>query len=452
MPTRYSIAFVYTFLVLDIYFSKASRIEIPIKTRVFQKNSLPDRKYKTLARFDHKFSDPFHVGFSADPAVPITNNGNAFLTAQVGIGTPKQEFELLLDTGSSDFWLVESGATVTGECPHSYNESASSTSRRMSNDTVTVKYMKGSVAGCKAEEVFHLGDATVKDQGFLQVNSVEDMDLTNMAGIWGMGFPGLASDHFETLIDNLFTQKQISERKFSFDLNSNRLIIGEPDKSLMKHSVVSVPILKINNTFAFWMTPLSSVAVGGRELCEHCGAAVIDSGTTLIGVPGMVWRSLVDKATSGRSDCGENPATPGIYTCRSTTSAGLNAVSFSISGEEFRFEPEDYVMTIKLEDGGLGLLLSFMNIGQGAIWIMGLPWLRKIYTVFDATDPANPSMTFAYMPVSHRGVWLALLVLLLAALVGAGAWMFVKWRARRRSQPLISGVPGRDSSAGYVRL
>jgi saccharopepsin len=73
------------------------------------------------------------------------------------------------------------------------------------------------VVGTLVKDTVRIGAMTVKNQTFAQATSFPTKQIYD--GILGLGFVSNANSHATTVLDNLFDQKQINEKIFSFYLN-----------------------------------------------------------------------------------------------------------------------------------------------------------------------------------------------------------------------------------------
>lgn len=138
-------------------------------------------------------------------------------------------------------------------------------------------------------------------------------------------------------------------------------------------------------------------------ICKDGCAAIVDSGTTLVGVPG-VWMKAIEAQTGViNEDCSNMKDLPNI--------------KFSLGGTEVVLPPEMYVMNITADHQDIivkfaeerfkGNSVAFNNIKEklkaraypnvcmstfmdldlnsqyGPVFILGMPFFRQYYTVFD---------------------------------------------------------------------
>lgn len=87
----------------------------------------------------------------------MKNWGTSY-SVEVGIGTPPQTFDSMLDTGSGDFWVVERCTNQT-ECGMSkpFDETKSSTFKG-TNEPYSIQYMKGETSGYWVQDMVSIGE------------------------------------------------------------------------------------------------------------------------------------------------------------------------------------------------------------------------------------------------------------------------------------------------------
>merc|ERR1712224_984489 len=100
--------------------------------------------------------------------------------------------------------------------------------------------------------------------------------------------------------------------------------------------------------------------------------AIIDSGTSLIGVPHMHMAFITDLVSRINSDCSKLEELPDLV--------------FELGGEVFPLPSSAYVMEIDGQCYGAFMALS-MASDRGLAWVLGLPFLRHYYTLWDRQGP-----------------------------------------------------------------
>ncbi|EEB89336.1 hypothetical protein MPER_12577 [Moniliophthora perniciosa FA553] len=84
------------------------------------------------------------------------------------IGTPLREFNMLVDSGSADFWVPREGCMSESgkKCAHTTLGSNSSSTFRSSNDFFFISYGSGDVLGSMANDTLSIADLQLKEYRF----------------------------------------------------------------------------------------------------------------------------------------------------------------------------------------------------------------------------------------------------------------------------------------------
>ena len=168
-------------------------------------------------------------------------------------------FTVDFDTGSSDLWVpsiactLDSGGLVVSVLIwyllkiiiipikniskieaqyHLYNSSESST-MEPNGGVFSIVYGDGSSVIQAHSYKTRIGDLVVENQLFAECTEFPG-DVTNepqMDGLLGLGFASIANTRANTVLDNLFAQKQIAQKVFSFYLN--RFLFVRPWKQII---------------------------------------------------------------------------------------------------------------------------------------------------------------------------------------------------------------------------
>lgn len=141
---------------------------------------------------------------------------------QVSIGTPAQNFLVVLDTGSSDLWVASTGCSSCSASTPAFDTSKSSTIAQVTTSSgqaaaVTIHYGSGSVAGLIATDVVTMGGFTNTAQGMLVATQLTSGLLDGDAsGIMGLAFEALASTQAVPFWQGLVTANQLTDPEFGF--------------------------------------------------------------------------------------------------------------------------------------------------------------------------------------------------------------------------------------------
>ena len=233
----------------------------------------------------------------------INNISGAGYYVQVKVGTPPQSMTLLVDTGSSDAWVLSYKADLcinsdsTIECVDTFNPTKSSTHKLVNQSGFRVKYLDGGIAlGDYISDDFSIGGTTVKSLQMAYVTKA-----VRNTGILGLGFSSSerAATKYPNIIDQLVDQKQIGAKAFSLYLNDRRtdagaILFGGIDRDKFIGPLQVVPMLKSGGTYSSFEIDFSGVTIAytngtivniSSSVLDHPAPAVLDSGTTLSYLP-----------------------------------------------------------------------------------------------------------------------------------------------------------------------
>merc|ERR1719199_34149 len=132
-----------------------------------------------------------------------------------------------------------------------------------------------------------------------------------------------------------------------------------------------------HNIFAYYLTSDgkrgSTLTVGGKST-GFCGLGIIgcemvvDTGTSILAGPSSHVTALLQQIGEVKEDC--------------SNAASLPTLTFHINGQDFDMGPDFYVM--RVSDGGKTVCqVGISSMGSMPMWILGDPFLRKWYTVWD---------------------------------------------------------------------
>ncbi|KAK4509655.1 uncharacterized protein ATC70_006957 [Mucor velutinosus] len=250
----------------------------------------------------------------------------------VAIGTPPQNFELVLDTGSADLWVPGASCPST-MCPLAkFNESQSSTFKDM-GQVFNITYGIGSASGGFGMDTVNIGGAIIEQQQFGLASKTQNI-LTNMQtlsgesytptissadnvtsystdrrmdGIFGLGYPLITSPttSYNPFFFNLKAQKKIDQNIFSVFLNKSEsmdtlgeIVFGGIDKTKYQGPLTYLPLAKTTrisaggrSDYGYWQVFGQGVGatVNGKTTLDapfkETTQFVFDTGTTLTYLP-----------------------------------------------------------------------------------------------------------------------------------------------------------------------
>ncbi|KAG6868061.1 hypothetical protein C0993_007848 [Termitomyces sp. T159_Od127] len=324
--------------------------------------------------------------------------------ATVQIGTPPQDFLILMDSGSADFWVgsEQCQSEDGGNCGnHKFLGSQSSSSFVDTNKPFEVTYGTGEVAGDIVTDDVSIAGLALKTHtfGVALVESVDfSDDSTPFDGLMGLAQSTLSQQQTLTPIEALAKQGLVPEAITSFKIsrladnkNDGEITFGYVDGIVASHiyklmlSCISSGLdttkfdsntlvsLDNVNQQGFWEGNMDAVTVDGQDAGLQGRTAILDTGTTLIVAPPNDV-SAVHSLIEGAQDVGQ-----GTFTVPCTTNA---SVALSFGGTSFAIDPRDIAFQPVDPNDPTGDCISGISAGQigGATeWLVGDVFLKNAY-------------------------------------------------------------------------
>lgn len=297
---------------------------------------------------------------------------NTQFYGEISVGTPAQNFTVMFDTGSSNFWLP-SVACNTDECLlyKRYDPYASSTHQEVGRK-IYLDYGRGSVVGTLMRDNVKVAGFSLKDVTFAGLSTMADLSHDKFDGLIGMAFPSLAEGNVPTFFQYMMDQKVIKDHSFSIYLSSSNdkpsaLVFGGVDPSYADGDFVYFDLIQES----YWLIKVNSIVCDGYEIQHQNGfLAIVDSGTSLIAASPQVVSDLYQiLGLEGES----------YFECSKTSL--LPSINFIIGDYEFEVAPEYYVMN---SNGFCTLgIMAMSNLPAPNAMILGDVFIRAYYTHFD---------------------------------------------------------------------
>ncbi|KAH9105519.1 hypothetical protein AeMF1_018698 [Aphanomyces euteiches] len=287
----------------------------------------------------------------------------------IAIGTPPQEFNVIVDTGSSDLWVQGVACSSCNAGPR-FDASKSST------------YHPGKSSANIGQDRVALGSLVLADDMQFGVVYSEDASITAVlqnSGILGLGyysFDAMASFTFPCV------QDYISSFALSLDPTNPVLSINEHLPAYEEASIVwaSMPVEQLGGLLTYWIVGMPDATLGSLQLCGNTTSrcqAVLDTGTGYIAVPTSAWPAVVQLFEE--VGCEAALASFGPFICPSD--ADLPTFHFTLGtmhGYACTIEPRMYSFRESMDSIVVGLIASPLDI-----WILGSLFLQQYYTIFD---------------------------------------------------------------------
>jgi hypothetical protein len=241
-------------------------------------------------------------------------------------------------------------------------------------DTKSLLMMSADVSGEFVRDKICVGAKDqlcgVSDFVTLLEESDEPFALLPFDGVLGLAPTSPDAKEFNVL-QSLFAKRNAEHSMFGLYLAETsslvaaggELIMGGYRKERMAEELSWAPV----SAEGSWQITVDDITVDGKpaNLCAKGGCeAAIDTGSSLVLAPGNILGRIMSRLDPG-DDCAKKPPKLG----------------FMVKGKILEMDSEDYLE--KTEDGCEFLLASAAGNGKGPNLILGYPFLRRFYTVFD---------------------------------------------------------------------
>ncbi|XP_012412600.2 napsin-A [Trichechus manatus latirostris] len=354
----------------------------------------PDPRTLNLPRGWRKPAEHPSLGASSpgnkSTFVPLSNYMNVQYFGEIGLGMPPQNFSVIFDTGSSNFWVPSKRCHFLSlPCwfHHRFNPNASS-SFQPNGTKFAIQYGTGKLSGILSEDKLTIGGIKGTSVVFGEALWEPSLVFTfaHFDGILGLGFPILAVDGVRPPLDILVEKGLVDKPVFSFYLNRDpeaadggELVLGGSDPAHYFPPLTFMPV----TIPAYWQIHMERVKVGtGLNLCARGCAAILDTGTSLITGPTEEIQAL-------NSAIGGVALMTGQYLIDCSKIPTLPPVSLLLAGVWFNLTAQDYV--VQIARFGVRLCVSgFQALDVdppvGPLWILGDVFLGSHVAVFDRGD------------------------------------------------------------------
>lgn len=361
---------------------------------------------RTAAKYDPRRDVQRRAGTS----VTIANQQyDASYSVGVAFGTPAQTFQVALDTGSADLWVLSDECTSSACQGMSTYDPAYSTSFKNSSSTTpfSIAYGSGSASGNLVKDKVSLGGYSVSSQTFASVNSMSSSLISApLSGIMGMAFPSLASSGAtpwwaalasgggwgnDAMFGVYLARFRNDPSATASEAQGGSLMLGGADSSLYTGSINYV---SVTGSPQYWNVPIAALSVQGTSISIGSGsnAAAIDTGTTLIGGPAAQVAAIYAAIPGAQAMTGSYA---GYYEYPCSTSIDLKMTfgSFDVHVTEADFNVGSYGSDDSMCTGGV--YVQSLSSSSPIQWVVGDTLLKNVYTVYRYSPAAVGFATLA---------------------------------------------------------
>ncbi|KAL7281781.1 hypothetical protein ACG7TL_005104 [Trametes sanguinea] len=325
---------------------------------------MPLANYSELAPHDKRQAEPL-----TDEA------GDQYWAGTIAIGTPRQNFLIDFDTGSSDLWVPSVNCTSSYCSKKDKYNPPSSSSGSPKSGSFSIQYGDGStVSGPVYTETVAVAGITVKNQYFSPVNTLspsfgEETD----DGILGLAFPAISNLGKSPWFNSAKSEGAVKNGVFGFKLakSGSELYLGGTDSSLYTGAIEYHPV----TGSGFWQIKGASILIGSNTI-QSGFQTIIDSGTTIIyGPPNAVAAFYKNIPNSQVYD-----STNGFYSfpCSSVPSN----VAFSWGGNTWTISAANFNFGRVSATQCIGAIAG-QDLGLGKnTWLLGDSFMKNVYSAF----------------------------------------------------------------------
>lgn len=317
-----------------------------------------------------------------DDPVDVHNYMDAQFYGPISLGNPPQTFQVIFDTGSSNLWVPSKDCKNCGFKPKYHSEQSSSYQKN--GTEFNIRYGSGPVSGFFSGDTCAVGTVAAKGQLFAEIMDVSGLGLAfkvgKFDGILGMAFQTISVNNVPPVFVNMVNQGLL-DPVFAFFLSNEDGKDGEMDLGGIdaKHYTGELQYYPVSSE-TYWEMKMDDMTIDGVSVTK-VRKAIVDTGTSMLAGPPSEVKAIAQKV--GATSIGR-----GEYTIPCD---GGKPIVIVLGGQQFELKPGDVVIPDQS-------LCIFAMVGidipapMGPLWILGDPWIRKYYSVFDY---GNKRMGFA---------------------------------------------------------
>lgn len=325
-----------------------------------------------------------------DVTVPTAESQAVVYIAQVNFGSSTTEYNLVVDTGSSNTW-VGAGQPWTPD--------SSTTS---DNEAVSVIYGSGQMEGTLYTGPVSLGSGiTAQEQGFALAEFAQGFQ--GYDGILGIGPEDLTlgtilenpAETIPTITQNLIQSGVIGQalvgvffEPSSTNTAEGELSFGAPNPARYTGELVYYPVTGTGPASRYWGID-QSITYGSTTILSNT-AGIVDTGTALIHLASNAF--LTYQAATGALLDLPAPAGTGLLYLTTDQYSQLQNLDFHIGGDTYTLVPNAQIWPRALNAviGGTSdrVYLIVTNLdtpsGVGLDFVNGMSFLERYYSVYDS--------------------------------------------------------------------
>ncbi|GMS92694.1 hypothetical protein PENTCL1PPCAC_14869, partial [Pristionchus entomophagus] len=320
----------------------------------------------------------------------LTDYYDDFYLGDIFLGTPPQPFTVVMDTGSSNLWVIDvecdtlycRGTKGSGYTKQRFNTTASST-YTSTTDKFKIRYGSGDCDGTIGYDAISMAGLKYNQQGLGLASSIASVFGDQpIDGILGLGWPALAVNDVMPPMQNVLNQ--LDKPIFTVFMSRHRYLptpltsvpggvitFGGYDNVNCNEQIDYVPL----TSKTYWQFKLDNFAIGSYKGNTNY-QVISDTGTSWIGVPHEIFNAIVSQTRAQYSNLDLY-----IVDCN----GNYPNMVFKINGRDYHIPAYEYVMDLGITPAGncaLGIFLM-QGGGLGPQLILGDVFIRQFCNVHD---------------------------------------------------------------------
>ncbi|KAH8596502.1 aspartic peptidase domain-containing protein [Bisporella sp. PMI_857] len=293
--------------------------------------------------------------------------------AEIYLGTRSTPYQLLLDTGAGQTWVM--GASCTSQPCKNHNTfgPSDSTTYHDAPGELDIGYGTGDVKGTMATDSFTIAGLKVPLTFGVANETSDDFNNFPIDGI--LGLSKLEGD-YPNFVESLVSSKLLTSNVFGIGINraadgpnTGEINFGKPNTAKFSGDLKYTPVS--DNAERDWAIPFDNVGLGDQKSEVPSRLAYLDTGTSFIFVPPADAKTFHASVPGAVSNDGITYNVP----CSTTDS-----VYFTFSGTKYTVSAKDWVSPEV--SGKCTSNIYGIQIVSGA-WLLGDTFLKNVYAVFD---------------------------------------------------------------------
>ncbi|KAG2175115.1 hypothetical protein INT44_007593 [Umbelopsis vinacea] len=280
---------------------------------------------------------------AADGTLPTFSLLNAQFSyyMPISLGTPMQNFSVVVDTGSSVLWVPDQTCgNVCVRAPDSFKSQKSSTFKQDKSTNLQAYYGSGSAHGIMGVDTLSLNGGAFKIQNQEFGLATTQSQVTNN---------GVERSTIKSLLTNLIEQNKGYSYVFGVkfepvpsgyysSMNGKMAIGGLPDPQWYQGDIQWIPRIKTTQAAEFWGVGVDSVNVDDKPVIKRL-SAIVDTGTTLIIVSNEIANAVYGSIPGAKIDPSSD-----LWSIPCSAVGKLPDISFVMDGKKFNLTPAQYIL------------------------------------------------------------------------------------------------------------